>query len=391
MKRFRIAFLTSHPIQYQAPLFRELAQHPEIDLTVYFCWDFGVGKKSYDKEFGKEIQWDIPLLEDYRYLFLKNYSPRSGNSFFGHINIGIVKELYCNNYDAVVIVGWNSFTNILAVFSAKIFGITSLLRGDSSSVIDEKNSSAKRAIKKIILPIFFGLIDCILTTGVHNKKFYELYGVPKSKMSFCPLAIDNERFASYRYSNEEERKAARTKLGIFQDAVVILYVGKLIAQKKRPFDLLRAFEKLESIDNKALVFVGDGALKAPLQKYASEKKIDGVYFPGFQNQSEIGLYYAIADIFVIPSDGEPWGLVVNEALACGLPVVASNTVGCVPDLVLHGVNGLVYPCGDIAALTGCLNTLNTQRELRVLFGKKSSEIIQNYSYQVDIDAIRNVL
>ncbi len=110
--KHKLAVLTSHPIQYQAPLFKKLVERPEVDLTVYFCWDFGV-KEEYDVEFGKKIKWDIPLLEDYKYKFLKNFSLKPSSKFWGQINFGITNELRKNNYDAILVFGWNSFTNWL--------------------------------------------------------------------------------------------------------------------------------------------------------------------------------------------------------------------------------------------------------------------------------------
>ena len=112
--KYKLAILSSHPIQYQVPLFKRLSTHKDVDLTVYFCWDRGVEDEEYDPGFGMKLKWDIPLLEGYQYKFLCNWSPKPSSSFFGLINPGIYKELIQNRYDAVLVHGYASLTNWLA-------------------------------------------------------------------------------------------------------------------------------------------------------------------------------------------------------------------------------------------------------------------------------------
>jgi len=173
-----------------------------------------------------------------------------------------------------------------------------------------------------------------------------------------------------------------------KDQTVILFTGKLI-EKKHPFDLLKAYQRAANNSSKvALVFVGDGALRPELEKYAKEHNLKNVHFVGFKNQTELPKYYTLADIFILPSGlGETWGLVVNEAMCFGLPIIVSDLVGCGPDLVKYGENGYIFPVRDIKKLTEYLLDLIQNPQKRKKFGKKSFEIIQNYSYEKGIEGI----
>ncbi len=389
MKR-KLAVITSHPIQYQAPLFKRLAAKEDIDLTVYFCWDFGVQNPDFDKEFGVKLKWDMPLLDGYAYKFLKNYSLKRSTRFWGQINPGIVGEIGKSKFDAVMVFGWNSFTNWLAFFTAFLTGTKVFLRGENPLNQELIKPKWKLSLKKIILKPLFGRISAFLCIGRENYGFYEYYGVPKNKLFFVPYAVENERFMAAAAALKPKRKEFRKKLlDIGDDRPVALFVGKLI-DKKRPMDLLQAFDiAAGSISfSAALVFVGDGILRPELEKYSEEHNLKNVHFAGFRNQTELPKYYAIADVFVLPSGpGETWGLVVNEAMCFGLPVVVSNMVGCVSDLVKEGENGFTTPLGDVAALAEKLLFLASDKNVREKFGIVSRRIIARYSHEEDVKGI----
>jgi len=409
----KIIIITSHPIQYQVPLFKLLTLKEEMDLRVHFCWDFGVGGNNKDKEFGRIIEWDIPLFDGYRYKFLKNYSLKPSSDFWGQINFSVISELRKERPDALLIFGWNSFTNWLAFFTAFSLGIKVFLRGESPLNQELLKPKWKIGIKKFILKPLFSRVYKLLYIGYENKKFYEYYGVPEEKLVFVPYAVDNKRFMAVSESLKANRKELREKLlGIKDERPVILFVGKLIS-KKRPMDLLRAYELLIisaqgarlpdgqgsasggkyqqlKTNNYSLVFVGDGELRSELEKYAKEHDLKNVHFAGFKNQTELPQYYTVADMFVLPSGpGETWGLVVNEAMCFGLPVVVSDIVGCVTDLVYEGENGYVVPLGDVRKLSDALSML--LKNDREKFGKKSFEIIQGYSFEEESKNILSIV
>ena len=404
MKKYKLAILASHPIQYQAPLFKKITENSQIDLMVYFNWDFGVGEESFADEFGKKIKWDIPILEGYKYKFLKNFFLKPSDIFFGQINLGIIKELVINNYDAVVVFGWNSFTNWLVFLTKFIHRTRIILQSESPLNQELLKSKWKIKIKKIILGWLFKHISAFLYIGEENKKFYQFYDIPEEKLFFAPYAVDNDRFIKAGKSLMENRNDLRNKIGIAENDAVILFVGKMI-EKKHPMDLLKAYELMISNQelvtsnqgkvknaNSHLIFVGDGILRAELERYVKENNLKNLHFAGFKNQTELPQYYALADIFVLPSGiGETWGLVVNEAMCFSLPVIVSDVVGCGQDLVRQNENGFVFLLGDINKLAERLKELAENKEKREQFGKKSFEIIQKYSYKKDIEGILKAL
>lgn len=392
MKKYKIAFLLTHPIQYFSPFFREIAKHPQIDLTVYYCSDESI-KGMKDVGFGKEIKWDIPLLEGYKYRTLKNHSPKPSifAGFFGLINTGIINELKEERYDALIVHGWNYFTNIVAIITTKLFGVKVFIRGENPLNQELGKPRYKILIKKVIFKrLLFRIIDNFLYVGQQNKEFYEFYGVPESKLSFVPYAVENERFIRGYEEYKNRKGEIKKEIGISPYKVVILFSGKLIV-KKRPMDLLMAYERLQS-ENKALVYIGDGYLRENLEEYTKKRNLKDVYFFGFKNQTELPKYYVASDIFVLPSTiGETWGLVVNEAMCFHLPIIVSDMVGCGKDLVKHGENGYIYPVGNIQKLADCLLKLLQKPELRERMGKCSLEIISEWSFKEDIEGILSAL
>lgn len=387
-KKYKIGFLVSHPIQYNTPLFKEIANHPQIDLTVFYCSDEGIKKIMEDPGFGKMIIWDIPLLEGYKYRLLKNYSPTPSINagFFGLINLGIVRELRREKFDALIINEWSHLTDILSIISARLLGINTIMRGENPLNHEFRKSRFKVLAKRIILKYLFKIIDCFLFIGQQNKEFYRFYGVPENKLFFAPYAVDNQRFVNAYEKLLKQRNEIRDEIGISQDEIVILFCGKLI-DKKRPMDLLIAYEKVR-VNNKALIYIGDGILRKRLEDYVKAKELKNVFFLGFRNQTEFPKYYGASDIFVLPSTiGETWGLVVNEAMCFSLPVIVSDMVGCGKDLVRHGENGFIYPVGNMDKLADYLFKLLKSSELREKMGKRSFEIISKWSYKENIEGI----
>jgi len=378
LPRYRLAILASHPIQYQAPLYRKLARHPQIELTVYYCSDHAVAPDKVDPGFGVAYAWDIPLLEGYRSCFLRNYSPRASVSgFWGGINPGILKELQVRQFDAVLVMGWFYATFILAFVGAWLSRTPILIYGDSVSI--GRRPWWVRVLKRMVLTSLFRTFGGFLISGTFNREFYAHYGVPASKMFPFPWAIDNETFFRQASLGRQKRAYTRKRWGIPLDKPIIVFCGKLLP-RKRPMDLLQAFARLEL--DAALVYVGEGELRAELECYVQEHNIAGVVFLGFVNQSQIPLILSACDIFCLPSTHDPRGTVVNEAMACGLPIVVSEGVGVwgEGDIVQPGVNGFVHKIGDVETLRQHLRQLVADGELRLQMGQSSQRIIGKWGY-----------
>jgi glycosyltransferase involved in cell wall biosynthesis len=345
--------VASHPIQYQTPLFRDLARHPRVDLTVLFCSDHGA-VESTDAGFGKSFRWDIPMLEGYHHEFVPNNSLRAGvdRGFWGELNVGLVSRLRRGRFDAVLVHGYAFASCWLAFLGAKLGGSRLLLRMDSN--LTWQRSALKRAIKRLTLPPTFGLFDAFLPIGSLNYEYYRAYGVTPLKLVYAPFSVDNAYFQQAAERERPRRNEIRRSLGLPPEVPVALLCGKLIPLK-RPFDFLDAL-KVSSVDPRwhGLV-VGDGALRARCEEHAQANLPGRVAFAGFRNQSELAAMYAAADVLVLSSDTENWGLVANEAMASGLPVLLSTSVGAAPDLVRQRETGFVFPTGNVAALARCLD------------------------------------
>lgn len=385
-RTFRLAVLVSHPIHYQAALYRRLARHPEVELKVFYCSDFGMSAKA-DPELGRSFNYGAGILEGYAYGFLKNISPNPSLSrFSGLLNAGIIREFKRGEFDAVLVHGWAYASMWLCFLTCALRGVPLLIRGEATLL--RPVPRWKMPFKKTLLASLFKKTGGLLFIGGHNRDFYRAYGVPEERLFFVPYAVDNEHFSEKYGHYGAKRKSIRDAFGIAGDKVVVLFVGKLV-DRKRPFDLLRAFESLEG--DKALLFVGEGGQSRSLMEYVGKKNIENVYFMGFRSQEELPEFLSIADIFVLPSEHEPWGMVVNEAMNFALPVIAADKVGSAKDLVRDGENGYVYKAGDVEKLSERLGRLLKDPGLRKSMGMRSREIIGGWSYKEDVDGILSAL
>jgi glycosyltransferase involved in cell wall biosynthesis len=348
--RRRVAFLTSHPIQYHAPLFRALARRPDVDLTVLFGTDQGA--RAYrDAGFGATVQWDVPLLDGYPHVILPNLNRRGTSAgFLGLVNPAVIGALRRGRFDALIVHGWAHATNWLAFLTARALGLPLLLRGESNGLREPRGW--RRPVKGLALRWLFGGTAAFLAIGSLNREFYRRHGVPANRIFTVPYAVDNDFFRRAADVLVPQRDALRRQEGIPAGATVFMFCGKL-TPVKRPLDLLAAFERLAAADRAVLLYVGDGPLRGAIERRAAGRP--QVRVTGFRNQTEMPRYYALADVLVLPSEFEPWGLVVNEALNFGLRVIASDQVGAAPDLVQGEDHGQVVPVGDVTALGRALH------------------------------------
>jgi len=387
METYKLAIVVSHPIQYQVPLYKKLAQNPRLDLTVYFCADFGLNPKK-DPGFGVSYKWDIPLLDGYRYKFLTNYSVRPSTGKLGQINPGIISELFFQRYDAVLVHGYTTVKDWLTFIGAWLSRTPIFVRGETHLLLSR--SLPGRLIRKIALPICFKNVSSFLSIGSKNRDFYKYYNVPDNKIVPTPYSVDNKRFKNSYTSLKNQRDHIKKQLNLPPNKRVILYASKM-TPRKRPMDLLKAYEKINHNGNLSLVFVGDGELRYRLEHYAKDVGLKNVHFFGFQNQSQLPMFYSIADVFVLPSENEPWGLVINEVMNFQVPIVTTDLVGSAYDLVKQGENGYVYKCGDFNALADCLNSVLEDIGNSRRMGKSSQEIISKWSYKEDEQGILSAL
>jgi glycosyltransferase involved in cell wall biosynthesis len=388
-KQYRLAVLQSHPIQYFSPLFRRIAQEPDIDLTVYYCSHQG-SQEYRDPGFGTSLKWDVPLLEGYRYKFLPNLRKQDRVAgFFSLVNPAIITELQRERYSALWIHGHSYITYLLAIGAAKLFQIPVLMRCETHLKLHR--SSFKRLVRKPVMSLFYRMCDGCLAIGTRNREFYRHHQVGEEKIFLTPYAVDNEFFMSKAASHRKQQASLREAYGLPLNKPVILFASKM-APRKRAMDLLQAYQQVrERAKDGALVFVGSGSEEERLKSYTHSQAIPDVYFLGFRNQSELPQLYAISDLFILPSENEPWGLIINEVMCAGLPVIATEEIGAVADLVKHGENGFIYQTGDIAMLASNLELLLSDAELRQRMGEASYRIISNWSFEEDVQGVQMAL
>ncbi|OHB21084.1 MAG: hypothetical protein A2666_04840 [Parcubacteria group bacterium RIFCSPHIGHO2_01_FULL_47_10b] len=348
-----IIFLTSHPVPYHVPTLQALATYKDIDLTVLYCSDTGIHAVN-DPGFGAAVKWDLPLLEGYHYRFLKNVSPRPDvSTFWGLINFGIVPLLVRQKPSAVIVHGYYRFTNWLAIVTCLLARIPILLRGESTLLFQPRNP-IKRWLKDRIMRFLVSHSAGFLSVGTENTKFYQHYDAPEKLIFHAPYTTNNDLFISKDKQASSQRQAIRNQYTIADNHVVFLFVAKLI-ERKRPLELIHAWERIppELHSRGALLFVGSGNLEQALKQYVHDHKLKNIHFAGFINQSNLPDYYNASDVFVLPSEKDMWGIVVNEAMCYGKPIITTDKVGSATDLIDES-NGFIYPSGDIEALANHL-------------------------------------
>lgn len=387
MSRVRLAILASHPIHYQIQLVRKLRQYPDLEVTVLFCSRFGLGRQR-DHTFGGTVQWyDPSILEGYPYRFLRNCSwERTPASFFGAINPGVVREIRRGQFDAILLQGYSLLTEWLALISSWRVPGRVILRAETC--LSEYHPTVHPRLRKLTMAILSRAVDIFLPIGTRSRQFYRHHGIPDSRMLTSPYAVNNDFLLREAQRLRPQREQLRASLKIPEGVPVVLCVSKLIP-RKRPMDLLRAFGVLKA--PAALVLVGEGPERPALERYAVERGLPNVRFAGFHPPADVYRFYALGDLFVLPSEYEPWGLTVNEAMCFSLPILTTRGVAAGADLVIPGENGFLYPPGDLPALTGHLETLLENADLRREMGRRSVERIIPWNQREAAAAIHRAL
>lgn len=370
----KLAVVVSHPIQYYVPVFQQLAQY------VALCVFYTLGKTTnYDQGFQQEITWDLPLLEQYEFVFLRNtaWNPSSRN-FFDIINPEAVPAITAYQPDCLLIYGWAHYSHfqLLRHFKGRI---PILFRGDS--VCLNPSPYLKTVIKKTFLCWIYRHIDIALFVGSNNKHYFQQAGLNEEQLVFAPHAVDNHRFSDTPSSLD-----LRSKLQIKTQDLLVLYAGK-ITEKKGVQLLIEAFIANE-LPGVQLLICGSGRLKSKLIKRYGQQK--NLHFLPFQNQQQMPELYHSCDLFCLPSDNESWGLSINEAMAAGKAILCSDRTGAAADLV-NPLNGAIFKSGNLKDLQRKLTQLCSQADKLSAMGKISKERIQPWSFDQQVKQIHDVI
>jgi glycosyltransferase involved in cell wall biosynthesis len=382
----RLAIVTSHPIQYNAPWFRLLGKSSAIHPGVFYTWEQSAAGPKYDPDFKERIEWDIPLLEGYEYHFVKNKSSDPGTHHFrGLVNPTLNAEIAAWRPDAILIYGWSfdSHLKCLRHFHRKL---PILFRGDST-LLDER-PGFRRQLRRWFLKWVYGHIDYALYVGANNKAYFLKHGLREAQLVYAPHAIDNNRFEEPDKHYRELASGWRCRLGIAEDDLVLLFAGKL-EPKKDPFFLLE-IAKMVPDPRLKIIIAGAGMLEARLREAASSDS--RIHFIGFQNQQQMPVVYRLGDVYILPSKGpgETWGLGVNEAMASGCAIMMSEKAGGSTDLVEEEVNGIRFdpdPAGGAEKCSRWVRRLLNDPTLLAEMKKASRRRIDAFSYQQLMDAL----
>ena len=377
----KLAIILSHPIQYYSPLFKQLAKSDLLQIKVFYTWN-PQDNEGYDPGFNKNIEWDIPLLEGYDYIFSRNISNEPGtHHYFGLDNPELIDEILYWQPDALLLYGWKykSHLKVLKYFKNKI---PVFFRGDSH-LLDKKNIISD-TLRKVVLKWVYRKIDFAFYTGKNNKVYFIKAGLNENHLIWAPHAVDNNRFSAYNEENNTKAMELRYQLAIPQNAVVVLYASKM-ESKKQPLMLLDIAANSSSKDLH-FIFAGNGEHEEEIK--ASAKRNKNIHYLPFQNQTQMPVLYRAADIFCLPSiREETWGLAINEAMVCGCAIIASNKVGSAADLIQSGVNGFVFDAKNQEELKQILDLLKSEKGVLKKFGENSIRIIKDWSIEDQAKAI----
>jgi glycosyltransferase involved in cell wall biosynthesis len=336
----KILYVVARPTQFEAPFFRFAARDPRHELRVIFT-DEDPSAAVFDPELGRAIDWGIDLTGGYGY----EKCPSHGRAAWFRARLG--REA-C---DLLITNGYTSWAYVGAALTARRARVATALRLDSVPMSGMARALLKRVLFALALrPVY----DVFFATGTLTLQYLRGMGVPAGRAALFPYAVDVAYFRESARISSETRREWRARLGVPADARVVLSLAKF-NEREAPWDLLRAFA--QDPENDAwLVLAGDGPQRRELEAFASQHGQGRIRFPGYVPYTELPALYAAADLFVHPVRQERWGVSVAEALACGLPVVASSRVGAAVDLVVTGQNGYTYKAGSSEGLARVLST-----------------------------------
>lgn len=367
----RVLIVATHPVQYAAPLFRRMARDPRLDVTVAYLSMAGA-EPSHDPGFGSTVQWDVPLLDGYSWV--EAPSPRA-----------LFRIVRGRPWTAVIChTGYRRLAFWIALTAARLSATPYLFGTDAHGLEPRTGGQLRPLLKRLVLPYVFGLADVALAPSSPTRDFLLRMGLDPHRVALTPYVVDNDWWTTQAAA--ADRYAIRAEWGVPDQGEVILFAAKL-QPWKRPLELLSAFAQLRDRSHVVLVYAGEGPQRGDLERAARAAGVSSrVRFLGFVNQSRLPAVYRASDVFVLPSQYEPFGVVVNEAMLCGCAVVVSDRVGAARDLIEDGKSGLVYPSGDDFALAAALRRLTGPASSRDAIAEGGRTRISQWSPESNLDA-----
>ncbi len=387
---FRLGVVFTHPTQHHAPLWRKLNAQKGVSVsTFYLCTE---NQAQGAKGEGNTAAWDVDLTSGYTYEYLKDWngkiSPKIKRSIF---TPGLINNLKAENFDAVFISSFFTYSYRLALLLCKLQSIPVVMQNDSTIITDGHLSYLRKLATTLLYPSMYSLVDHWISSGDHNEIYLRHYGVPAKKIVRGCYPVDRERYEQTLAKHPDEIKQIRKELCWSESTILYGFVGKYI-ERKNPFEFIEAIVEANRQDPRVRgIMLGGGDLNEAINKRIAE--LDGeVISVGFVNQNKLPLYYAALDVFVASSWSDPHPLVVSEAMACGCPAIISDRCGNwgYSDTVRHRYNGLVYPCGDADALTQAVLSLACL-DTRQHYSRQAREVFEQQDLNCEVNAFLEII
>jgi len=374
----RVAIVVGVPTPYRDPLFERLARSAEYDIQALYC-----------RERQPTQAWRLspPL---YTASYLWNLAPAGwhGRLLIGGINPGLRRELRAFRPDAVIVYGYNTATTLLAILWAGKHRIPVLMRSDSNVLEEEDKPPLVLAFKRLFLRWLTSRVYGFLSVGTSNSQYWLRYGAKPERIFLARYAVDNEYFCSQAAHYRASRVQIREENG-WRQRYLLLYVGRL-AKVKGIEVLIEAVRRISAVRaDIGLLIVGEGPERRSLEKRAQD--LPQVFFLGFHDWNQLPKFYAAADLFVLPSVREPWGLVVNEAMASGLAVIATQKIGSAQDLIVEGQSGYLVPASDAEAMASAIDRACQGEERLRAMGEAAQQVIASWNYEATLSGFYQAL
>lgn len=384
----RLAVVATHPVPYSVPLYRALARQDDLDVRAFFASRVGLDK-TLDPGMGVEIAWTTDLLGGYEHEFLPGAEHIPHTGFRVVDNKGVGAALARFRPDVVLMNGYMWKTALRTLAWCRLQRVPAMMISDGS--LHSGTGAMAGRLKAVVLPMILRQFSAFLGIGDANERYLQTFGVPRARIFRVPVIVD-EGFWAYRARREATRTAMRSELGLRENDLVVLFVGKLI-DRKRPGDLLAALQRLAALPPTPrpvqVLFAGDGEQRAELEAVAARAQLPA-RFLGFVNIDRLPTYYCAADVLAHPAEIEVYGMIVLEAVILGLPLVVSDKVGAVgpTSAARPGENALIHPCGDVAALTERLVRLASEPETLVRLAEASHRISADHDGRMSVAGTR---
>ncbi len=367
--RPRVALLSELPTPYRWPIFKRLLKRDDLDLRIFFCAE---------SESDRSWKFDFRPDDRVRFLPVRTFTWKGRRTIHYHLNPTIIRELRQGRFDVVVLPGYAMSASQLGALYCRLSGTPYVMFSETTQL--DRRPGPVRLVKQFLVRPLIAGAKAWLATGHLSRRYLVSYGAREDAVFFFPNTPDVAALSAQAEKQRPNRNQVRAELGA-GTAPVIFFVARLIGVKRCDLLLDAARRLKERGISFHLWMAGDGPERSTLERSARENGLSEVRFLGNVESSRLPGLYAAADVFVLPSDHEPWGAVVCEAAACGLPLVLSDRVGAAPDTVADGESGFCFPSGDAVALAGALERLLEDPERRKRMGVRSAELVSGYTHE----------